>query len=343
MDTTKTSETIENKESRFHLFTSLPPELREKIWLTAIASPGIHFLRLFDPSRHPHNEIISGPSWDYNFSLGAPWNPSLGRCDWIQGNDSAYWVEYILSNTCRESREVVLRMRNRGSRQSIDPESIADEGTDLSTVSTYLNEDAQNEAKFYINNRQDVVCLQFCDYEHARVENPWAEAYAPFWGNGFNLPEIVRLEHVAIEYKPQWDEAFLEMDPDGLLMGVPLEPEYVVPELVGPKWVPFHFPALRGFYVVDYSIKHRGGEAWDHWRRGITEQQLFCSGGRTFYVVEPGDEAWVVSSRAHAFVDWLRDEYPAVQLTHLDDIDVWGEPPLPPKAKELRFKVLGCV
>ncbi len=58
------------KLNEFHLFPNFPKEIRDRIWEHAWPSPGIHFLRLFDPWRHRlKNKIIQGPSWDMNFSL----------------------------------------------------------------------------------------------------------------------------------------------------------------------------------------------------------------------------------------------------------------------------------
>jgi hypothetical protein len=317
---------------KFDLFPNLPKEIREKIWEAAWPTPGIHFLRIFDPCRHRlSNKIIDGPSWDYNFSLGAPWNEQLGRVDWIEGNISMYHVDDTLKKTCKESRDVAFRLIH--SRTSDDGDSWASFGV---SVFTGDDEDDNDPYRFFIHKRQDVICLQFCDYYHAKE--------GPFWGIGFGLSMLEAQERIAIEYKPPWDEAFRDEPSDAFLLGVPMEPIQIVPELDGPKWVPFHFPSLRVFYVIDYTAKRNASRPVSPPSKPTSHETLkFYAVGKTFHVIQPGDESWEVISHVDLFVEWLREKSMLPLAIELDDMNGGDEPPKSREATDVQFQVLGCV
>ncbi|KAH8894362.1 hypothetical protein GQ53DRAFT_745059 [Thozetella sp. PMI_491] len=320
----------------YHLFPNFPKEIRDRIWELAWPTPGIHFLRLFDPWRHRMtNDIIDGPYWDMNFALGAPWNESLKRVDWIEGNISTYMVDNTLKGTCHESREATIRA-SRLRAEDYDGAAWASFGV----IVPYDEEDPEMADKradircFYMHKRLDLVCLQFCDYEHADSSVGW-NGIAPFWGNGFYLPMIKDQEHVAIEYNRSWDDAFAD--------GVE-DPEAVVRELIGPKWVPFHFPKLHCFYVIDYSIARREHVPPSSRMQGQSAgPEVFFAIGKTFRVASPEDQSWAAPSHVHKLVAWLEKEYPSTIAEDRSEFHDWGEPPSPPAPSSLKFKVLACV
>ncbi|KAK3942626.1 hypothetical protein QBC46DRAFT_425742 [Diplogelasinospora grovesii] len=323
----------------FPLFPLFPREIRDRIWEQAWPASCIHFLRVVDAwNRKEYNEIIKGPSqWDFPFSLGLPRGETRQRVNWVENDPSMYLFTNHLRQTCRESRDAVLRL--------LRERAFGKKKVHAWTLFGVRYYGAEDPGCFYLHKKLDIICLEFRAYEDG----------SPYWlaprrGPGFWLPMLKDQEQIAIEYKPEWDAAFKGGPAD--FLGLAPDPIVIVPELAGPKWVPFHFPKLRCFYVIDYSItrsqRQGASVATDPKAKGASsddnsEANVFSSNGKTFYVVKDGDESWTVSSQAHALVAWLRDEYPSTLTEDRGEFTNWGYRPKPPAAEDFKFKVLAAV
>ncbi len=255
-----------------------------------------------------------------------------------------YCVGSTLKMTCRESRDAALRIFRRRGTGTEDPAWVSF-GVLLSDDDEDDDDNAHLDADrcFYMHTQLDVICLQFCDYDHADRSNGWA-SYAPYWGNGFDLPMLKYQQQIAIEYNRSWDYAFADEDAESFLMGLPLEPQDIVPELCGPKWVPFHFPRLKCFYVIDYSITPQRDRPSDSPKQNhASHREVIFANGKTFHAVSPDDDSWMVHSHIRRFVAWLEAEYPSTAATDTSSLSDWGDEPSPAIPGSLQFKVLACV
>ena len=319
----------------FHLFSSLPKELRDRIWELAWPSPGIHFFRIFDPWRHRMtNQIMYGPTWDYNCSLGAPFIPSLNEVAWLNGNPSAYVVHNMLLRTCRESREAALRLwsQRQGKWESIGAGVPAEDGED--------SDDLDSEHVFLFQPAHDLVCLQFQDFEKFPVS--MVDFFnSDYTGSGFDIPQLADVQRVAVPYREEWDEGLSpwnggssDLAADELLVGIAPEPHHRLPQLADLSRIPCHFSEITAFYLIDYTIKRRPVDSARKPKTGAGEApEVFYAAGMRFCEVTPDDKRWEVTSEVFELISWLHERYP------LSFANLNSPPPLGPPS----FKVLACV
>jgi hypothetical protein len=234
---------------QFHLFGSLPPELRFMIWTAAARSVkrGVHFFGA-RPMSQGDPEIIDA------LALVAPKirDASGSVRTWVDGKRSTYCQDFGLWMACRESRACMLRHYQR-LEDAINEEEDVD--TFFGGQSRFMDFGEGCISKVFPTH--DLLCLQPLE------THPSAGALGLFeQRDGSRHGGSNRFNNIALEYNPAWMNGLVRVETEGARERAR---EYMWREnsprgvFIRTLWaMAKHAESTNTtFWLVDYSIQRR--------------------------------------------------------------------------------------
>ncbi|KAM5366437.1 hypothetical protein ACJZ2D_010547 [Fusarium nematophilum] len=215
--------------SAFHLFSSLPCELRQQIWRLAIrpsgGKNGIHHFKVLYKG-----ESIDGEAARVECTRSRAHITAVRPKDVFESsppastsNASVYLWDAGLWTTCKESRDVIMchfqvqkwsekRQDLKRSRTVLRPVSWRREiWLGLPSISTMQRDDG--EWHLMVRPFRDLFCFEPTDWKSPQ---DWVGFFhdLPFSSHPMGLPPV---GHIGIEFNPSWNENLPE-DVSGLLL-----------------------------------------------------------------------------------------------------------------------------
>ncbi|KAI0386739.1 hypothetical protein F5Y04DRAFT_275189 [Hypomontagnella monticulosa] len=255
----------------FHSFSSLPRELRDKIWGFA-ARPGgdcrgAHIFRIYHVSEHgmSKDEVVMPARYSGDIRLAAPrcvptspsnnLEKSQGQeatFSWTRDNFSTYLIDGGLWNACKESRLVMERRF-----QSKKWKTVRDDffGTQeqwsqyrgMMPTTGYFRSDESTGRYFTVFPKYDLFCLQPPNLATLN----WKQiANSIVWGS--NTWAFQGLRHVALEFDPAWAVAI--WDTLRSRKPVTVDSADIIKVLVN---MAFDAYQLEQVWLIDYRIKRK--------------------------------------------------------------------------------------
>lgn len=213
-------------ESEFHLFTSLPTEMRLKIWDYALRSyhpsrPGAHFFSVTnfredgDELKNLRVQCHLGSRCEnnhgYTYHLAAP--KFSTSHSWTNNNPSSYLWDFGMWGACRESREIIedhYKMEYWAAKLVKDSKVDFARNLEADACVPFICLQESEDWRFAIRPNQDLICIQ--------PLNPLTI--------GYNKTDIYFMEdicmvkpdtglrgikHVAFEYDSSWCDDLVEV------------------------------------------------------------------------------------------------------------------------------------
>lgn len=285
---------------KFTVFVDLPKELRDKIVEMAICKPGIHFFTLdevVDPAVFPRSQTNNGNTLARRV-LKEPY--PRGNHDLVRVEDDRYsnarnsWVNFLGDANRPLTPPTTPRLPPSAPSQGVgwfdltNPSAYASNGR-LQTVSKSFKADINRlcsgreswanigpTGRIKINANNDIICLQL-PHRLSR----WFITPLDLGPLGFicdTLPELAPVKKLAIEFEPIRWKSENKFDAHRLH-----------PDKKGYLWIcflPLHFPSLETVYLLDYTIKLKGG------RLPSPSAEIFHGSTHDYVEVLDEDPAW---------------------------------------------------
>lgn len=319
---------IPDKCRTFTPFPRLPPEIRHKIWKTALSTPGMNFVKL--ESR--------GRSWRW-LSLGRALLPNPDQHTTSTSNDIDELVKHEVQPSQMWDTHLVPLAPTKQSDMS-NFRSLNKEMLTLSLTCVEARQIVKNMAAkkgtLRLGNGQivsladssDVVFIEYFPHE--------------LFGSGCNFgiepncPDLGQIRRVAVRFCYTWQDkkvpsrciicGQLHESTNGVVYPVHLY-----------QFLARHLPNLEEFYFVDYFILRKakgidkGEQPIQGDNNGEQPLKLRC-GNRTFHTANEQD--WNIKPQVMQLQDWLQDRF--VRYAKASQLSRHKSP------EKVRFGILAC-
>ncbi|KAI1506416.1 hypothetical protein F5X99DRAFT_2205 [Biscogniauxia marginata] len=303
---------------QFSLFAKLPYDIRYKIWMGIIFTPGIHFLKFVDSVDDLFDNELYSWGGDSDGSLDNPssripqakttrlsnFTAVLKPIFPLAAADKSYYLTMSKSLTrlalsCNEARYLVDQVTSRPGNLTLDSGRLV-----------------------LLERSSDIVCIDFPRMIYSRHLGKWAER--------LDLDQLAKIRRLAIRYTTEWDEESRICSTCGRVHN--LRRRYGHPHHV--YEFASLFKNLETFYFIDCFAVRKSSDGSTPSKRAPKDQgECFASGegGRTYYEVDR--DSCKINTGVFGLLSWVQENY----VTHCQKSSKGHHNP-----ENVKFKVLAC-